>query len=189
MFHVLNNFVKRIKLVGFSEQTVTRYAYMCLCSAFFICWVSNKLIDRSIDRSIDWLIDRSIDRLIDWSIDRSIDWLMDWLIDWSIDRSIDRLIDWLIDRLIDRLIDWSIDRLIDWLIDWQGTCQRLCGRRERVFPGLGETAVLGGRRRNHTTQGHHPDRCHGCRRVAWNVEDLPVSRRHSGSPVWSRRAR
>ena len=55
---------------------------------------------------IDWLSDR----LIDWVIDRSIDWLSEWVSEWVSNRLIDWLIDW--------LIEWVSDRLIDWLVDW-----------------------------------------------------------------------
>jgi len=72
---------------------------------------------------------------------------------------------------------------------YQRACEHLCGRRERIPASLERTAVLGGRRRRKPTQGHHPDRCYGRRRIAWNVEDLPVPRDHSRSPVRSGRAR
>ena len=63
--------------------------------------------------SIGPLIDRSINRLIDWLMippvcDRSIDWLIDW---WSFQCVNDWLIDWL-------MMSSPCDRSIDWLIDW-----------------------------------------------------------------------
>ena len=64
-----------------------------------------------------WLIDRLIDRLIDWlcMIDWLIDWLLDriWLIDWLY-MSVCCFCSWLIDSFIDRMIYWLIDY---WFID------------------------------------------------------------------------
>ena len=71
----------------------------------------------------------------------------------------------------------------------QRACWRVRGRCQRVFTCLERTTVLGGRRRNIWTQGHHPGRRHWHWWVCCHVKDLPIPRHHSWSSVWSGWAR
>ena len=77
--------------------------------------------------SSDRLIDSSINLSVDRSFVRLIAWLFDWLIHCWIDRLIDGLnfgligwlsVDWWVDRLIVRLDSGLILGLIGWLVDW-----------------------------------------------------------------------
>ena len=78
-------------------------------------WPRPKLLDSSIDFSIDWLMDR----LIDWFRNKLIDWLTDWSIYWFL-----------------------FDPSIDWLIDQFSTCRcnlvSFCSFYNTFFPSIGQ---------------------------------------------------